>query len=122
MIGTRPYDFIVDEYGKPVVVTAFEPLDILQAVVMLLRQLREGRCEVENQYTRVVRRDGNPRALAALEETMELRDTFEWRGLGWIEQSALKLRPSSPTGTPRRASSFRATASRTRRPASAARS
>ena len=81
------------EYGKPVVVTAFEPLDILQAVVMLLRQLREGRCEVENQYTRVVRRDGNPRALAALEETMELRDTFEWRGLGWIERSALQLRP-----------------------------
>ena len=93
VIGTRPYDFIVDEYGKPVVVTAFEPLDILQAVVMLLRQLREGRCAVENQYTRVVRRDGNPRALAALEETMELRDTFEWRGLGWIERSALRLRP-----------------------------
>jgi hydrogenase expression/formation protein HypD len=93
VIGTRPYDFIVEEYGKPVVVTAFEPLDILQATLMLLRQLRDRRCEVENQYTRVVRRDGNPRALAALEETMELRDTFEWRGLGWIEQSALKLRP-----------------------------
>ena len=60
---------------------------------MLLRQLRDGRCEVENQYTRVVRRDGNPRALAALEETMELRETFEWRGLGWIERSALRLRP-----------------------------
>jgi hydrogenase expression/formation protein HypD len=60
---------------------------------MLLRQLREGRCEVENQYTRVVRRDGNPRALAALEETMELREAFEWRGLGWIPHSALKLRP-----------------------------
>jgi hydrogenase expression/formation protein HypD len=93
VIGTRPYDFIVDEYRKPVVVTAFEPLDILQATAMLVRQLREGRCEVENQYTRAVRRDGNPRALAVLEETMELRETFEWRGLGWIEQSALKLRP-----------------------------
>jgi hydrogenase expression/formation protein HypD len=93
VIGTRPYDFIVDEYRKPVVVTAFEPLDILQATLMLLRQLDEGRCEVENQYTRVVRRDGNPRALAALEETMELRETFEWRGLGWIERSALRLRP-----------------------------
>ena len=92
VIGTRPYDFIVSGYGKPVVVTAFEPVDILQAAVMLLRQLRDGRCEVENQYTRVVRRDGNPRALAALEETMELRDTFEWRGLGWIERSALRLR------------------------------
>ena len=93
VIGTRVYDFIVEEYSKPVVVTAFEPLDILQAVVMTLRQLREGRCEVENQYTRVVRRDGNPRALAALEETMELRETFEWRGLGWIGHSALRLRP-----------------------------
>ncbi len=81
------------DYGKPVVVTAFEPLDILQAIVMLLRQLRDGRCEVENQYTRVVRRDGNPRALAVLAETMELRETFEWRGLGWIARSALKLRP-----------------------------
>ena len=93
VIGTRPYDFIVEDYGKPVVVTAFEPLDILQATLMLLRQLRDGRCEVENQYTRVVRREGNPRALAALEETMELRETFEWRGLGWIPRSALKLRP-----------------------------
>jgi len=94
VIGTRPYDFIVRGYGKPVVVTAFEPIDILQAVVMILRQLAEGRCEVENQYTRVVRRDGNPRALGAIEETMELRERFEWRGLGWIEQSAFKLRPA----------------------------
>jgi hydrogenase expression/formation protein HypD len=94
VIGTRPFDFIVRDYGKPVVVTAFEPIDILHATVLLVRQLREGRCEVENQYTRVVRRDGNERALAALDETMELRDTFEWRGLGWIERSALKLRPA----------------------------
>jgi hydrogenase expression/formation protein HypD len=93
VIGTRPYEFIAGEYRKPVVVTAFEPIDILHAVVMLLRQLHEGRCEVENQYTRVVRRDGNPRALAVLDETMELRDTFEWRGLGSIERSGLKLRP-----------------------------
>jgi hydrogenase expression/formation protein HypD len=93
VIGTRAYDFIVSDHKRPVVVTAFEPLDLLQAVVMILRQLRDGRCEVENQYTRVVQRDGNPRALAALEETMELRDTFEWRGLGWIERSALRVRP-----------------------------
>jgi hydrogenase expression/formation protein HypD len=93
VIGTRTYDFIVRDYGRPVVVTAFEPLDILQAVVMVLRQLRDGRCEVENQYTRVVRRDGNPRAIAAIEETMELAETFEWRGLGWIERSGLRLRP-----------------------------
>ena len=93
VIGTRTYDFIVRDYARPVVVTAFEPLDILQAVVMVLRQLRDGRCEVENQYTRVVRRNGNPRAIAAIEETMELGETFEWRGLGWIERSGLRLRP-----------------------------
>jgi len=93
VIGTRVYDFIAADYSKPVVVTAFEPIDILQAVAMILLQLREGRHEVENQYTRVVRRDGNPRAIAVLEETMELRETFEWRGLGWIERSGLRLRP-----------------------------
>jgi hydrogenase expression/formation protein HypD len=92
VVGTRLYEFICRDYGKPVVVTAFEPIDILHATVMLARQLRESRCEVENQYTRVVRRDGNPRALEALAETMELRDTFEWRGLGFIERSALKLK------------------------------
>jgi hydrogenase expression/formation protein HypD len=93
VIGTRAYDFIVRDYRRPVVVTAFEPVDILQAVAMVLCQLRDGRSEVENQYTRVVRRDGNPRAIAAIEETMELGDTFEWRGLGWIERSGLRLRP-----------------------------
>jgi len=93
VIGTRTYDFIVRDYGRPVVVTAFEPLDILQAVVMVLRQLRDGLCEVENQYTRVVRRGGNPRAIAAIDATMELGETFEWRGLGWIERSGLRLRP-----------------------------
>jgi hydrogenase expression/formation protein HypD len=93
VIGTHPYDFIPAEYGKPVVVSAFEPLDILHSTAMIMRQLREGRWEVENQYTRVVRREGNPRALAAIEETMELRETFEWRGLGSIPQSALRLRP-----------------------------
>jgi hydrogenase expression/formation protein HypD len=92
VIGTRPYRFIAEEHGKPLVVAGFEPLDVLQAVYMLLRQLAEGRCEVENQYTRVVRDEGNPRALEAIVETMELRTTFEWRGLGFISQSALRLR------------------------------
>jgi hydrogenase expression/formation protein HypD len=91
VIGTRPYDFIARDYGRPVVVSAFEPLDILQSAAMALRQLREGRAAVENQYTRVVRRDGNPQAIAAIEETMELRETFEWRGLGSIPYSALRL-------------------------------
>jgi hydrogenase expression/formation protein HypD len=94
VVGTRAYDFIARDYARPVVVTAFEPLDILHAVVMLLRQLREGRNEVENQYTRVVRRDGNPRALEAIAATMELRETFEWRGLGWIPWSAYGIRPT----------------------------
>jgi hydrogenase expression/formation protein HypD len=92
VIGTRPYRFIASGYRKPLVVAGFEPLDILQAVYMILRQLAEGRFEVENQYTRVVREEGNARALEALAQTMELRTTFEWRGLGFISQSALKLR------------------------------
>jgi hydrogenase expression/formation protein HypD len=93
VIGTRPYRFIARDYAKPVVVSGFEPLDVLQGVYMILRQLREGRSEVENQYRRVVREAGNPLALRAIAQTMELRTTFEWRGLGFISQSALKLRP-----------------------------
>ena len=93
VVGQRPYRFVPERYGKPLVTAGFEPLDILQAIVMLLMQIREGRCEVENQYTRVVREEGNPRALAVLDEVFELRPHFEWRGLGFISQSALKLRP-----------------------------
>lgn len=93
VIGTRPYRFIARDHGRPVVVSGFEPLDVLQGVHMVLRQLREGRCEVENQYARVVREEGNPLALRAIADTMALRTTFEWRGLGFISQSALKLRP-----------------------------
>ena len=93
VIGLRPYGFIARDYRKPVVVSGFEPLDVLQGVYMVLRQLAEGRSEVENQYTRIVRDQGNPAALRAIAETMELRTTFEWRGLGFISQSALKLRP-----------------------------
>ena len=93
VVGNRPYRFVAERYGKPLVTAGFEPLDILQAIDMLLAQIREGRCEIENQYTRVVRDGGNPRALAALAEVFELRPHFEWRGLGFISQSALKLRP-----------------------------
>lgn len=93
VIGQRPYAFIARDYGKPVVVSGFEPLDVLQGVYLIMRQLAEGRSEVENQYSRVVREEGNPLALSAIAETMELRTTFEWRGLGFISQSALKLRP-----------------------------
>jgi len=92
VIGTDAYRFIAEEYGRPVVVSAFEPVDLLQSIAMLLRQLAEGRCEVENQYTRVVRPEGNARAIAAIAETMEPREDFEWRGLGVLPRSALQVR------------------------------
>ena len=92
VIGTDAYRFIPEEYGRPVVVSAFEPVDLLQSIAMLLRQRAEGRSEVENQYTRVVRRAGNERAVAAISETMEVREDFEWRGLGVLPASALRVR------------------------------
>src|ERR1039457_1171723 len=70
----------------------FEPLDILQSIYMLMVQLSQGRSEVENQYSRVVPWNGNQAALKAINETMELRPYFEWRGLGFISHSALKVR------------------------------
>ena len=92
IIGCRPYEFVAAQYGKPVVVAGFEPLDILQSIYQLLTQLAEGRCEVENQYSRVVPWNGNPKALGVIGETMELRPYFEWRGLGFISHSALQVR------------------------------
>ncbi|HZN10047.1 MAG TPA: hydrogenase formation protein HypD [Blastocatellia bacterium] len=91
-IGTRPYEFVPREYGKPLVVAGFEPLDVLQSVYMIVKQIVEGRVEVENQYARVIQRDGNPKALAAICEVFEPRDYFEWRGLGSIARSGMKLR------------------------------
>jgi hydrogenase expression/formation protein HypD len=91
VIGCRPYGFIAEEYGKPLVVAGFEPLDILQSVWMLLKQVRAGQAMVENQYGRVVAWDGNPRALDVLGEVFSLRPWFEWRGLGFISQSALGM-------------------------------
>jgi hydrogenase expression/formation protein HypD len=92
VIGCRPYEFIAHDYGKPIVVAGFEPLDILQSIYMLMMQLKEGRSEVENQYARVVPWDGNPTALRVIAETMELRAYFEWRGLGFISHSALRVK------------------------------
>ena len=91
IVGVRPFEFIPADYGKPLVTAGFEPLDILAAIRMILAQLRDGRCEVENQYKRVVPYDGNSAALAVMSEVFELRPHFEWRGLGFISQSALKL-------------------------------
>ncbi len=93
IIGLRPYEFIPRDYGKPVVMAGFEPTDVMQSILMILRQLKDGQPRVENQYTRVVRPEGNRKALEILSRTMELRPYFEWRGLGFITQSALKLRP-----------------------------
>ena len=93
IIGSRPYEFFAEEYQKPVVITGFEPLDVLQAVMMLVRQINEGRFEVENQYTRAVTREGNLKAQRLVAEVFELREHFEWRGLGEVPYSALRLRP-----------------------------
>ncbi len=97
IIGLSPFDFIARDYGLPIVVSGFEPGDILQSIVMILRQLTDGPVCVENQYARVVRPEGNRRALEILSETMMLRPFFEWRGLGFISQSALALRPEFAT-------------------------
>ena len=92
VIGTRPYDFIAQRYGKPLVVAGFEPLDILQSLWMVLRQMHERRCEVENQYKRIVPTDGNSPALDAITRVFELREFFEWRGLGSIDHSGIRMR------------------------------
>jgi hydrogenase expression/formation protein HypD len=91
IVGARPFEFIPADYAKPVVIAGFEPLDILQAVAMILRQLSAGRSEVENQYKRVVPYEGNLRALEVMSEVFELRPHFEWRGLGFISHSGLAI-------------------------------
>jgi hydrogenase expression/formation protein HypD len=91
VVGARPFEFIPADYGRPVVIAGFEPLDILQAIEMILRQLAGGRCEVENQYKRVVPWEGNLRALEVMADVFELRPHFEWRGLGFISHSGLRL-------------------------------
>ena len=91
--GCRPYEFIASDYGKPVVVSGFEPLDILESLLMIVRQLNAGEARVENQYRRIVPWDGSRPALGALARVFAVRPTFEWRGLGFIPHSALALRP-----------------------------
>jgi hydrogenase expression/formation protein HypD len=92
VIGCRPYEWIVKDERKPIVISGFEPLDMLQSIVMLLRQLQSGEAKVENQYKRVVPWEGNRAALKAMAEVFQLRPYFEWRGLGFISQSALRIR------------------------------
>ena len=92
IIGSQPYESFAQEFQKPVVIAGFEPLDIMQSSLMLIRQLNTGRHEVENEYTRVVSREGNRKAQALVAEVMELRPTFEWRGLGMVPYSALQIK------------------------------
>ncbi len=92
VIGTKPYHFIAEQYKRPLVVAGFEPLDILQSIWMLLQQFQDGRCEIENQYQRIVQEDGNKQALDAIERVFKPREYFEWRGLGSIENSGVCIR------------------------------
>jgi len=92
VIGTAPYRFIAENYQKPLVVSGFEPVDVLQSIWMVLQQLAEGRAEIENQYARVVPEGGNDRALQAVDRVFELRPFFEWRGLGSIDHSGVRMR------------------------------
>jgi hydrogenase expression/formation protein HypD len=92
VIGSKPYEPAAEIFGKPVVIAGFEPLDVMQSTLMLIRQINEGRFEVENEYTRVVTRDGNLKAQALVAEVFDVRDAFEWRGLGTVAKSALKIR------------------------------
>ncbi len=93
VIGTKPYEPFAEKYHRPIVISGFEPLDVLQSVLMLVRQVNKQRCEVENQYSRVVSKDGNPRAIEVMARVFELRQSFAWRGLGRLPYSAVRIKP-----------------------------
>ncbi|MCS7229678.1 MAG: hydrogenase formation protein HypD [Candidatus Kryptonium sp.] len=92
IIGTKPYEYFAEEFLKPVVISGFEPLDIMISVYMIAKQIEEKRAKVENQYVRFVTREGNVKAQMIVAEVFELRKEFEWRGLGMIPYSALKIK------------------------------
>lgn len=92
VIGAQPYDFVTRAYHKPLVITGFEPLDILQALWMLVKQIADGRCEVENQYARIVPQAGNVAGLKAIHEVYETREHSEFRGLGNIGDAGIQIR------------------------------
>ncbi|MEE8335119.1 MAG: hydrogenase formation protein HypD, partial [Candidatus Neomarinimicrobiota bacterium] len=92
VIGSQPYEYFAEEYRKPVVIAGFEPLDILQAILMLVAQINSGRAEVENEYSRVVKRGGNTKSKQLVAEIFELRRRFQWRGLGSVPYSGLKIK------------------------------
>jgi hydrogenase expression/formation protein HypD len=93
VIGSAPYEPFAQRHHKPVVISGFEPLDVMQSVWMLVQHVNAGRAEVENQFTRAVTRSGNTAAQRVVAEVFELRDSFEWRGLGEVAHSALRLKP-----------------------------
>ncbi|MDR0673464.1 MAG: hydrogenase formation protein HypD [Zoogloeaceae bacterium] len=93
IIGSAPYEFVPERYGKPLVIAGFEPLDMLQAILMLIRQVNAGCARVENEFTRAVSREGNRKARALVEKIFVRRPAFEWRGLGSLPDSALRIRP-----------------------------
>ncbi len=92
IIGSQPYEYFSEEFQKPVVIAGFEPLDVMQSTLMLIRQINEDRHEVENEYKRVVTRQGNQKAQDLVGEVFELRREFEWRGLGQVPYSALRIK------------------------------
>ncbi|MGX5851479.1 hydrogenase formation protein HypD [Mesorhizobium sp. PL10] len=92
VIGSAPYEYFAEEFRRPVVIAGFEPLDVMQSTLMLVRQVNEGRHDVENEYARVVTREGNLKAQGLVGDVMELRSAFEWRGLGMVPYSALRIR------------------------------
>ena len=91
IIGSQAYEVFAQHYLKPIVIAGFEPLDVMQSSLMLIRQLNTNRHQVENEYTRAVTRTGNVKAQSLMQDVFCLRDEFEWRGLGLIPKSALKL-------------------------------
>ena len=94
IIGSAPYEGVAQTYHRPVVIAGFEPLDVMQAAYLLVKQINEGRACVENQFTRGVTRDGNLKAQAIVAEVFKLRDSFEWRGLGALAHSAMSIKSS----------------------------
>lgn len=93
IIGTKPYQFISREFGRPAVITGFEPLDILQGIWMLVKQIEENRAAIEIQYRRVVHEEGNPVAMRKLYEVFE-NGEGHWRGIGLIPDSGYRFRES----------------------------
>jgi hydrogenase expression/formation protein HypD len=92
LIGSQAYEAVSQKYQKPVVIAGFEPLDVLHAILMLIEQINANRCAVEIQYTRAVTRTGNALSQSLVAKVLELRPTFEWRGLGQIPASALQIK------------------------------